>query len=347
MALILVMEDDAAVRGVLKETLERAGHEVVEACDGREGVELYSSWPADLVIADMVMPEKSGWEAILELRRKFGDVKAIGISAGDEMGPFGYLMLAKKFGAKRLLLKPIKRQELLDAVSQVLSGEEIAKSKPGKTPQVSPQRKSALVLDGDPRRLCDLCQGLVSAGHTVTDVQTVHYALEMVRKRSFDVAILDIPTMEHHDGELFGVLRDSWAHTLVVAMADFGAVVARKLATKRGAHHFIGKPVDVDELLDLMFPAHAFMGRLHGFDILEYLQFILQNGKKTVVELKAGPDRFCRLYCAKGDIVHAVSETLLGEEAFLAPWGFTEGLSPLSRGKNQGAAPSPNRASSC
>lgn len=43
MALILVMEDDAAVRGVLKETLERAGHEVVEACDGREGVELYSS----------------------------------------------------------------------------------------------------------------------------------------------------------------------------------------------------------------------------------------------------------------------------------------------------------------
>lgn len=325
MARILVMEDDPAVRELLKQMLRAAGHEVVEAADGKEGVELYSSQPTDLVIADMLMPEKPGWEAILELRRKFPDLKAIGISAGDDMGPFGYLMLARRFGAKRLLMKPLKRRELLDAVDEVLSGTVANRSKLEKAVRTSPEKRSVLVLDRDTRHSWDLCEGLVRAGHTVTDVQTVNYALEEVRKRSFEAAILDVLTMSDRDEELFGLLRESWTRPVIVAMADFGALVVKKQVTRRGAHHFISKPVDVDELLDLMFPEPFIKGQLDGFDILEYLQFILLTGKKTVVALKAGPDRFCKLYCMNGDIVHAVSDTLLGEEAFFGAVGLHGG----------------------
>jgi DNA-binding response OmpR family regulator len=310
------MEDDGSVRELLREALERAGHKVMEAADGEQGVALYASRPADLVIADMVMPRKSGWEAILELRRTYGDVKAIGISAGDEMGPFGYLMLAKKFGAKSLLMKPIKKRELLETVDAVLAGVTSSSRSSGAVSRARTERKSVLVLDADARHLWDLCEGLATAGHTVTDVQKVERALDIAKDRAFDAAALDISTMGRHDEELFARLRRSWTDTTVVAMADFGAVVARKLAVKRGAHHFIAKPVDVDELLEVMFPSRAFTGRFHGFDILEYLQFILQNGKKTIVELKAGPGGFCRLYCEKGDIVHASSGTSSGEDAF-------------------------------
>ncbi len=340
MARILVMEDDPAVRELLKRILRSAGHEVVEAVDGQEGVELYSSQPTDLVIADMLMPEKPGWEAILELKRKFPDLKAIGISAGLDMGPFGYLMLAKRFGTKRSLMKPLKRQELIDAVTEVLSGTEAVQRLTGNAVRTTPEKKSALVLDSDTRHSWDLCEGLVRAGQTVTDVRTVNYALEVVRKRSFEAAILDVPTMIDRDEELFGLPRESWARPLIVAMADFDALVVKNQVTRRGAHHFISKPVDLGELLDLMFPKPFIRGQLDGFDILEYLQFILMTGKKTVVELKAGPDRFCKLYCMNGDIVHAVTDTLSGEEAFLRPWGFMAAPLLLSPGKNPGAGQS-------
>ncbi|MBI2538099.1 MAG: response regulator [Gemmatimonadetes bacterium] len=58
MARILVIDDDADVRGVIRRHLQTEGHDVVEAADGRAGMKLFRDRPADLVVTDLFMPEQ-------------------------------------------------------------------------------------------------------------------------------------------------------------------------------------------------------------------------------------------------------------------------------------------------
>ena len=78
--MILVIDDQAALRALLRTVLENAGHEVMEAPNGRLGLALYQEKPADLVITDILMPEMNGLDMILELTRAFLNVKVIAIS---------------------------------------------------------------------------------------------------------------------------------------------------------------------------------------------------------------------------------------------------------------------------
>jgi len=100
--------------------LKRAGHEVVEAPDGIEGIRLYREKQPQLVITDIVMPKKEGLETILDLRREDPQVKIIAISGGGRVGPESYLDIAEGFGANRILTKPFNNKELLEAIHDLL-----------------------------------------------------------------------------------------------------------------------------------------------------------------------------------------------------------------------------------
>jgi CheY-like chemotaxis protein len=118
---ILVVEDDVPFREMLRKTLERAGYEVQEAQNGNGALELYRQQPSDLIIMDLVMPEKEGIETILEFRRLNPALKIIAISGGGEMNPKVTLAMAQKLGARRTLAKPFATQELLGAIADVLA----------------------------------------------------------------------------------------------------------------------------------------------------------------------------------------------------------------------------------
>ena len=122
MARILIIDDDDQFRRMLRNMLERAGHEVGEAPDGNVGIRFYRENHSDLVITDLIMPEKEGLETIQELRRDFQDIKIIAISGGGQFGPENYLYLAKKLGAHRTFTKPIEREALLGAVKDLSEG---------------------------------------------------------------------------------------------------------------------------------------------------------------------------------------------------------------------------------
>ena len=118
---ILVIDDHTELRQMLRRILEREGYEVVEAGDGKEGVELYRQVPADLIITDVVMPEKDGVEIIRELKRDFPDVRVIAISGGSRTLGAQYCLAAMKaLGALYVLAKPFGRKELLEAVHEFL-----------------------------------------------------------------------------------------------------------------------------------------------------------------------------------------------------------------------------------
>lgn len=120
MARILVIDDDDQVREMLRRMIHNAGHEVVVAADGDVGMAMYREHPADLIVTDIIMPEKDGWEAIVELRRDYPDIKIIAISGGARLGPYSYLAIAKRFGAQRVFAKPIEKTELLRAIGELL-----------------------------------------------------------------------------------------------------------------------------------------------------------------------------------------------------------------------------------
>ncbi|QTA88344.1 response regulator [Desulfonema magnum] len=120
MARILIIEDDELVRSMLKTMLEREGYEVLEAPDGKEGIKVSNNSPADLVITDIIMPEKEGIETIIELKQISPKMKIIAISGGGRIGAETYLNIAKKFGAAFTFTKPIDRKELLNAIQEVL-----------------------------------------------------------------------------------------------------------------------------------------------------------------------------------------------------------------------------------
>lgn len=113
---VLVVDDDADVRETIRQMLERTGYEVTTAADGKRGLARYREDPADLVVLDIVMPEKEGLETIMELRKSFPEVKIIAISGGGRIGPQSYIEVARALGAQRSFAKPLDRKEFLAAV---------------------------------------------------------------------------------------------------------------------------------------------------------------------------------------------------------------------------------------
>jgi CheY-like chemotaxis protein len=114
MARILVIDDQKSMRTLLRLVLEGDGHEVLEASNGRRGLELYREKSADLIITDILMPEMSGLELMLELTRSFLNVKVI-VMTGD-LEDTGRLDKAKLLGACQTFQKPFDTKELLRAV---------------------------------------------------------------------------------------------------------------------------------------------------------------------------------------------------------------------------------------
>ncbi|MBW2427973.1 MAG: response regulator [Desulfobacterales bacterium] len=120
MARILIIDDEPQIRSMLRLMLERVGYEVIEAADGMEGIRQYRDNPADVIITDLIMPNKDGIGMIIELKKEFPEIKIIAMSGGGVNRPEGYLDGAKKLGATRTLTKPIDRDEMITAVKETL-----------------------------------------------------------------------------------------------------------------------------------------------------------------------------------------------------------------------------------
>ncbi len=138
MSRILVIEDDPAQRRALHIALEKSGHVVVEAMDGRAGLAAFAANPADLVITDLIMPDVEGIETIREIRKQNPKVPIIAMSRGGCSSPEGYLRMAKIFGASEIMMKPIEISLLRAAVARLLgSGAPPAQanSEPGRKPE--------------------------------------------------------------------------------------------------------------------------------------------------------------------------------------------------------------------
>jgi DNA-binding NtrC family response regulator len=122
MSKILVIDDDPMVRKAIERILDRKGYDVVMADDGRRGLKLFEREQPDLVITDIIMPEREGIETIRAIQKIRPGAKIIAISGGGRVGNVDFLTLAAKLGAREIIAKPFDPSELTRSVSRCLGG---------------------------------------------------------------------------------------------------------------------------------------------------------------------------------------------------------------------------------
>jgi DNA-binding response OmpR family regulator len=118
--IILVVDDDDQLRDMLQQTLTQNGYTVVTASNGAKALLAFEQNPPDLVLTDLMMPEKEGIETILELLRRRPQTKIIAMSGGSRCGPAPFLEIARRVGALYTLAKPFSHDELALAINNVL-----------------------------------------------------------------------------------------------------------------------------------------------------------------------------------------------------------------------------------
>jgi DNA-binding response OmpR family regulator len=115
-----LIDDDVAVLRTLEIVLGDRGYDVTTAKDGVEGMRMFHRVHPDLVITDLIMPEKEGIETIMEMRRERPDAKIIAISGGGRLHNTNFLEVAAKLGACSVLAKPFSPDELAQRIEEAI-----------------------------------------------------------------------------------------------------------------------------------------------------------------------------------------------------------------------------------
>ena len=118
---ILVIDDNMVVRNTIVQILESEGYEVISAEDGRRGLFVFRAEKPDLVVTDIIMPEKEGIETIRDIRGEVPDAKIIAISGGGRIGNTDFLKIARQLGASDIVAKPLDPDHFLDVVKNCLA----------------------------------------------------------------------------------------------------------------------------------------------------------------------------------------------------------------------------------
>lgn len=118
---ILIIDDEPDILVMLKKMMERAGFMVQMAANGEEGLRNFYEDLPDLVITDIIMPEKEGLEIIREMKRKRPGLKIIAISGGGRISAESYLETARHFGANHVFQKPFSQTEIVEAARTLLA----------------------------------------------------------------------------------------------------------------------------------------------------------------------------------------------------------------------------------
>ena len=117
---ILIVDDEEQMRLALRRMLEKAGYTVREAENGDKAIRIHREEQADLIITDIIMPDKEGLGTILEIKSEFPGTKIFAMSGGGKNSPDQYLRMAKGLGVDGIFIKPFNREEILSAVAEIL-----------------------------------------------------------------------------------------------------------------------------------------------------------------------------------------------------------------------------------
>ena len=117
---VLIIDDEKTILNMMTRLLTRAGYDVHTAQNGVEADQILEKESFDLVITDIIMPQKEGMEMITVLKMNYPEIKIIAMSGGGRFSPVSYLKSAEVLGAHKTFVKPFDHHEMLDAVKELI-----------------------------------------------------------------------------------------------------------------------------------------------------------------------------------------------------------------------------------
>jgi DNA-binding response OmpR family regulator len=117
---ILLIDDETELRTLMGLVLSDEGYEISHAANGNEAIRLHRENPFNLIIAELIMKDKNGFETLAELRREAAPTKFIATAKSSWMPPELFLQMARQLGAHSALSKPFLHEEMLHAVRKAL-----------------------------------------------------------------------------------------------------------------------------------------------------------------------------------------------------------------------------------
>ncbi|MCB0281634.1 MAG: response regulator [Calditrichae bacterium] len=121
MSRILIVDDEEVILEMLIQMVNREGYEAEGAKNGKEAMKKIAENKPDLLITDLIMPDKEGIELIKDIRASYKDLKILAISGGNRhIDPMGQLKIARFLGADASLSKPLDRKEFLSVIKNLI-----------------------------------------------------------------------------------------------------------------------------------------------------------------------------------------------------------------------------------
>lgn len=118
---VLIVEDDSTMLRALGNWFQDSGCRVMTAQDGKDGLDKFNQLTPDIVVTDIIMPNREGLETIVAMKQKAPDVKILAISGGGALGAAAVLDLARRLGADAVLAKPFRSGEVLEVATGLVA----------------------------------------------------------------------------------------------------------------------------------------------------------------------------------------------------------------------------------
>jgi DNA-binding response OmpR family regulator len=119
---VLIADDDKLVLATYKYPFEQHGYRVLLAENGNGAIKHLEAGPVDVVLLDILMPDKEGLETLIEIRQRFANVPVLVMSGGGSRGKHDFLTVAQKFGATGVVKKPVTARELIKIIDALPDG---------------------------------------------------------------------------------------------------------------------------------------------------------------------------------------------------------------------------------
>lgn len=263
---ILLIDDSPDIRALVRILLEQGGHAVIEAEEGRRGLELARRERPDLILTDLAMPGLSGWD-IARILKSDPEMAATPVVAVTAHAMRGDRERALAIGCDGFIVKPIDDECFEPTIRSFLGGKAATATPPSPTGAkaepspvaTSPARcgpfrsdtngRKILVVDDNPGVVDLLRQCLKSDGFDVITAGDGPSALERIEEEAPELVVLDVmlPGMDGYQ-ITSRIKRDRDAPFLPVVLVTAGSL-DRERGLEVGADDFLGKPIDRTELL--------------------------------------------------------------------------------------------------
>ena len=242
---IMVVDDNAATRRMVRNALMRNGHDVIEAPDGHTALELMRTEQPRVVLQDLVLPDTDGYKLVGELRQlaRGTDVSILAFS-----GFVSELDEARisRVGFDDIIAKPIAPSRLVPLIEAHLPQPAPAGSQFG-------TGRRLVIADDDPMQLKLAMFRLSRLGFDVEAVPDGHTALEAVRRRAPDVVVSDVMMPEVDGFALAMAVRQDPALCkvpVVLLTSSYVEPADRELARRAGASDLVARTPELSELID-------------------------------------------------------------------------------------------------